>query len=125
MAAFKLPKETDEQKNKRREAIDSATMEAAVVPSEVILKCRKLIPLLKTVAEKGNRNSVSDAGVAIALTSAAAQGAFLNVAINCSGLINQVAAEEFLKKFEILFREIKSNADYLTESILKEMRKSP
>ncbi len=122
MAAFKLPKETDDDKTARKEAIESATLDAAVVPAEVIKKCKEIIPLLNTIAENGNQNSLSDAGVAVSLISTAAQGAFMNVLINCASLSNQVAANEFLVKTEIIYNEVKDEAGASVNAIIKKMR---
>lgn len=124
MEAFKLPKETEEQKNARRNEIDNATLNAAIVPAEVIAKCKQILPYLASVAEKGNQNSISDAGVALSLISTAAQGAFLNVVINCSGLLNRVTAEEFLKRSEIPYREVKRECDNLITSMIDKMNAS-
>ena len=124
MEAFKLPKETEEQKNVRRNEIDNATLNAAIVPAEVIAKCKQILQYLATVAEKGNQNSISDAGVALSLISTAAQGAFLNVVINCSGLLNRVTAEEFLKRSEIPYREVKRECDNLITSMINKMKAS-
>ena len=123
MQSFKLPKDTDEQKSERSAAVEAATMEAAIVPAEVIIKCLQLIPFLEIVAEKGNRNSLSDAGVAISLTAAAAEGAFLNVAINCSGLPNKATADEFMKKSEITYLEVKEKSKSLIESLIESLIK--
>jgi formiminotetrahydrofolate cyclodeaminase len=122
MEAFKLPKESDEQKSYRKQAIDEATMEAAIVPADVINKCKELLPLLELIAEKGNQNSLSDAGVAISLTLTAAEGAFLNVAINCSGLSNQIAASEFLKESESIYEEIKKRKNQIILKIISKMK---
>lgn len=108
MQAFKLPKETDEQKETRSAKIQEATFAAAVVPSEVIETCKKALPLIETAALKGNKNSVSDAGVALSLLSTGAEGALLNVIINCSSLSNKTIGNELLKKSEILCDEIKT-----------------
>lgn len=86
MAAFGMPKETDDQKKARAGAIESATLQAAQVPLEVIRIAEKCVPLVRTVAEHGNTNSRSDAGVAAVMLQAAVQGAALNVYINVSGL---------------------------------------
>lgn len=122
MEAFKLPKESDEQKVLRKEAIDKATMEAAIVPADVINKCKDLLPMLELIAEKGNQNSLSDAGVAISLTSTAAEGAFLNVAINCSGLSNQTEAAEFLKNAESIYEDIKKKKNQIISKIILKMK---
>ena len=121
IAAFKLPKETDSQKSFRKNEIEKATMEAAIVPSEVIIKCNQLLPYLDTISQKGNQNSLSDAGVAISLTATASEGAYLNVAINCSGLSNQITANEFLKKSEIIYFEIKEYSESLIKRIINSM----
>lgn len=122
MQSFKLPKETDQQKSERAAAIDAATMEAAIVPAEVIIKCDQMLSLLQTVAEKGNKNSLSDAGVAISLVSAAAEGAFLNVAINCSGLSNRQSANEFMIKSELLYSRIKEKAATLNRNLIASLK---
>lgn len=110
MESFKLPKETEEQKETRSAAIQEATFAAAVVPSEVIETCKKALPLIETAALKGNKNSVSDAGVALSLLSTGAEGALLNVIINCSSLSNKTIGNELLKKSEILCDEIKAGS---------------
>lgn len=110
MDAFKLPKETDQQKKERSGKIEEATFAAAVVPSEVIDTCKQALPLIQKIAEKGNQNSVSDAGVALSLLTASAEGAYLNVVINCASLTNKTVGNEFIKKSEIICEEIKSGS---------------
>ncbi|MBS3944423.1 MAG: cyclodeaminase/cyclohydrolase family protein [Melioribacter sp.] len=119
MMAFKLPKESDEEKEVRNSKIEEATINAAEVPSEVMRKCYELLPLLKTIADKGNKNSLSDAGVAIALTRTSVQGAYLNVLINCSSLNNQTIAEEIRKRANIIFEEIDKRSAQMLEIITK------
>src|SRR3990170_1597808 len=106
MEAFKMPKDTDKQKDIRLSQIDEATFDAAIVPSEVINNCKDVLPILISVAKKGNKNSVSDAGVALSLISTSAQSALLNVVINCSSLANKTIGNEFIKKYEIICEEI-------------------
>ncbi len=122
MDAFKLPKENDQEKMLRTQAIENATLEAAQVPSEVIFTCRELIPILKIIAEKGNQNSLSDAGVGIALIATAAEGAFLNVLINCSSLNNKNLSAEILNKAEASYKEIKDQYSVLMSNIMQKMR---
>jgi formiminotetrahydrofolate cyclodeaminase len=123
MQSFKLPKDTDEQKKIRSESIEAATLEAAEAPAEVLKYCGKIIPLFQTLAEKGNQNSVSDSGVAAALISTAAEGAFLNVLINCSSLSNQTVAREILKKNEIILGEVKELSSNIIFKIRKQLTK--
>ncbi|MBI2417538.1 MAG: cyclodeaminase/cyclohydrolase family protein, partial [Ignavibacteriales bacterium] len=86
MDAFKLPKETDEQKAQRHDSIEAATLGAAAVPAQVISLCSTLLPYLGRIAQIGNQNSLSDAAIGISLTKTAAEGAYMNVLINCSAL---------------------------------------
>jgi len=86
MEAFSLPKETDDQKALRTAAVQEATKEAALIPLEVMKHVIDGLALAKVVAEKGNANSASDAGVSALMLSAAMEGAALNVQINLSGI---------------------------------------
>lgn len=122
MDAFKLPKDTDEEKETRSQAIEKATIEAAGIPSMVMRNCNELLPYLKTISEKGNKNSLSDAGVAIALIRAAAQGAYLNVLINCSSLNNQTIAHEIRKQADIIIEEVERHSSIILDSITKSFR---
>ncbi len=123
MHSFKLPKETDEQQKIRNESIEAATLEAAEAPAEVLQYCGKILPLFQTLAAKGNQNSISDAGVASALISTAAEGAFLNVLINCSSLSNQTVAREILKKNEIILSDVKGLSGKINSEIRKKLDK--
>ncbi len=122
MKAFKLPKDTDEQKKIRTEKIEEATVNAAVIPSQVIKVCRNVIPLLNTVAEKGNQNSVSDAGVAASLIATAAQGAYLNVMINCSSMNDKEKGHAMLEKSSILFEEVEDICSGILAGIMEKMQ---
>ena len=124
MEAFRLPKDSEEQKQLRSEKIEEATLAAAVVPSEVISTARKALPYIQRVAEKGNQNSVSDAGVALSLLSTAAEGAFLNVVINCTSLTNKTVGREIMKKSEIIYDEVKNMSGSLI-AIIKSKLNNP
>lgn len=106
MEALKLPKEIDAQITKRSKKIEEATIGAGVVPYRVIYLCKNIIPMLMVIAEKGNQNSLSDAGVAISLISSAAQGAFLNVLINCSSYKDNFGAKDILSRSKSDFIEV-------------------
>jgi formiminotetrahydrofolate cyclodeaminase len=86
MEAYGLPKENDDQKALRSAAIQEATKEATMIPLEVMKHCIDGMALAKVVAEKGNQNSLSDAGVSALLFHAACEGAALNVRINLGGI---------------------------------------
>ncbi len=89
MEAFGLPKESDDQKALRSAAIQEATKEATLVPLRVMKLVVDALALTKVVADKGNANSASDAGVAALMLHAGAESAALNVYINLNGINDQ------------------------------------
>jgi formiminotetrahydrofolate cyclodeaminase len=82
----KLPKDTEEQKAARRDAMEKAARHAAEIPMQTARNSAALLSRIPLVAEKGNPNAASDAGVAALLLAAAAEGALLNVGINLSSI---------------------------------------
>lgn len=98
MEAFRLPKKTDEQKKEREEAIEFATKEATLVPYDVMEKSLEALKLAKKVALNGNKNSISDAGVAGLTAIAALNGAYYNVTINLPNIKDHVFKSEVKRK---------------------------
>ena len=96
MDAFGLPKGTDEEKALRSAAIQEATLFATQVPLHTMQASFKVFELCKAMAEEGNPNSVSDAGVGILAARAAVLGAGLNVKINASGLKDRETADKLV-----------------------------
>lgn len=92
MAAFKMPKGSEEERRVRLQAIEAATLHAAEVPLETLETAMKAFPLLKSMALTGNPASVSDAGVGALAIRAAVHGAALNVRINAASLADKDAA---------------------------------
>ncbi len=93
MAVFALPKNTPEEKAARSAALQEATRYAAEVPLRTMRAAAKVFPLVRAMAEEGNPNSVSDAGVGALAARSAVLGARLNVRINAAGLKDRAAAE--------------------------------
>ena len=93
MAVFAMPKGTDEEKAARAEAMEKATLYATEVPLKTMKASFRAFEVASEMAEKGNPNSVSDAGVGALAARAAVQGAFLNVKINAAGLKDRAKAE--------------------------------
>lgn len=85
MTAFGLPKSTDEEKRLRSKAIQQATRYAIEVPYKVMELCLEGMEVIQAMAEHGNPNSVSDAGVGALCVRGAVMGAFMNVRINAAG----------------------------------------
>ena len=92
-AAFKLPKDTEENKTARKAAIQAATRQATEVPLETMRACRDAVRHAVIVARCGNRNATSDVGVALELLVAGTKGAGLNVDINLGGLADEAYVE--------------------------------
>ena len=90
MSAYKLPKNTDDEIDNRRSAIQNATLGAAMVPMNTATSAFELLELLPALARSGNANAVTDVGVAGLLVSAACKGALFNVEINVNSLPDDV-----------------------------------
>ncbi|MBI4006796.1 MAG: cyclodeaminase/cyclohydrolase family protein [Gammaproteobacteria bacterium] len=113
MGAYGMPKETEAEKTARSEAIQAALRAATDVPLDCARACAEAIDLSKVVAEKGNKNVISDAGVAVLAAYAALRSAALNVYINVGGIKDKAFAEERLAELNKILR----GTDKLTEEI--------
>lgn len=102
MAVFSMPKSTDEEKAARSAALQEATLYATQVPLKTIRAAHAAFPLVRAMAEEGNPNSVSDAGVGALAIRSAVMGAALNVKINAAGLKDRAAADELVGEAERL-----------------------
>ena len=98
MAAFALPKSTEDEKNERTNAIQEATKNAIEVPFKVMQLAYDSMEIISAMAKNGNPNSVSDAGVGVLCARSAVMGAFLKVRINASGYADKNYVEEILNK---------------------------
>ena len=114
MAAFRMSRETDEQKEARSKAIQAATRLATEVPLQTAKAAAKVIDLAQTVAEKGNPNAITDAGVAALLGLAAVEGALLNVDIN----LGSIKDEEYVSNIRITAETLRQQARAGRESTM-------
>ncbi len=105
MAVFAMPKSTDEEKAARAAAMQAATLYATQVPLETIKATMETFPLIRAMAEEGNPNSVSDAGVGALAARAAVLGACLNVKINAGGLKDREVADRLVGEANALATE--------------------
>ena len=115
MEAFGLPKKTEEEKAARSAAIQAATLFATQVPLHTMQASFKVFELCKAMAEEGNPNSVSDAGVGVLAARAAVLGAGLNVKINASGLKDRETADKLVGEAN----ELVKKANELEAEIMK------
>lgn len=113
MATYGLPKDSDEEKAARSEAIQAALKEATVVPLACAHACAETIALSRIAANKGNIGVISDAGVAVMAGYGALKSAALNVYINAGGLKDRVFADAKLAELEAIL----NGADVEAEEI--------
>ena len=100
MDVFGMPKGTEEEKAARAEAMEVATLYATQVPLRTMKAAYKAFDVVRAMAEEGNPNSVSDAGVGALAARSAVMGACLNVKINAAGLKDRAMAEALVKEAE-------------------------
>jgi glutamate formiminotransferase/formiminotetrahydrofolate cyclodeaminase len=115
MAAFGLASDTEAEKAERDRAIQAATKAAIAVPFEVMQRAFESMDVIKAMAEIGNPNSASDAGVGALCAHAAVRGAFLNVKINAADLQDK----EYLANIMARGAEIESKAAAMEQQILE------
>ena len=115
MHAMSLPKGTDEEKAARKHAMNNATKIAIEVPFQVMKLSCDSMEVIKVMAEVGNPNSVSDAGVGALCARSAVMGAFMNVRINASGYDDKTFVEDILAKG----KELEKKAVALESQILE------
>lgn len=115
MDAFGLPKSTDAEKAARKQAIQDATKYAIEVPFKVMELSYESMKVIKTMAEIGNPNSVTDAGVGALAARSAVKGAYLNVCINAADLEDASFKHEILTKG----KQLEDQAQQLENDILE------
>jgi glutamate formiminotransferase/formiminotetrahydrofolate cyclodeaminase len=124
MAAFRLPKASAEQAKEKEAAVEKTSKEATLVPLAVLRKSIPLLELAKIVAIKGNKNSLSDAGVAGLVAEAAADGAFYNIKINLPGIQDQSFIQGTKEKADSLVKKVKELGEELRRVVGGELDKA-
>ena len=109
-AAYKLPKDTPEQRAQRDAAITAALIGASEVPLETARACAGVAALAELVATKGNPSAVSDAGVSALLADAACRGAAYNVRINVASLADPTKGHALIEAVSEFVREASAAA---------------
>ncbi|MFA5634394.1 MAG: cyclodeaminase/cyclohydrolase family protein [Anaerovoracaceae bacterium] len=102
MDCFKMPKNTDEEKVCRLQAIQETLYGAAIVPLQIAEKAAELFRFAEIVIDKGNKNAASDGAVAALMARTSVRGALYNVKINASSLKDAESKADLLKKAESL-----------------------
>lgn len=118
MASYGMPKETDEEKAARTTEIQAALKEATDVPLQCAIFCKEVINLSESTAKKGNKNVISDAGVAVLAGYAGLRSAALNVYINIGGIKDKEFADDRRHQLESLL----DGMDILKEDIYEQVK---
>jgi len=112
--AFKLPKNTDEEKCKRAKAIKEGLIKATEVPLEIMEKCLEVSKLALEAVKDGNKMAITDGAISTVFAEAAAIGGMINVRINFSWMKN----EEYKKNIEIRLNKILEESKNIKEEVI-------
>jgi len=124
MDAFKLPEETEAQKKEKAEIIEKGTIHAAEMPLTTMQHSFNAMEHARAAAEKGNINTITDAGVSAHALMAAIEGAALNVRINLGNIKTKSFVDKTAKEVERLLtegRKLKEEILEIVEARMKEL----
>lgn len=105
MAAYRLPRKTEELKQARQSAIQLALIEAAEAPLQIADRCAQVLKLALPAAELGNRWAISDAAAGALLAEASLRAALLNVYVNMASITDQVYVDSLRSRLEALTQD--------------------
>jgi glutamate formiminotransferase/formiminotetrahydrofolate cyclodeaminase len=117
MSAMRMKAKSDEEKKHKADAVRDANRGATLVPLSVLERTLSTLRLARNVAEKGNPNSLSDAGVAGLAALTAAEGAYYNALINLGGMDKDDWTEETRSKAQGLVEQARTEANDLAKSV--------
>ncbi len=120
-AVFSMPKDTDEEKELRKAAMQSALKEATIVPFEVMELCYEGLKAIENAVSITNTNCASDLGVSALTLKTGVQGAYLNVLINISGIKDEAFVTEYKGKIEEVYNNSLKIADKVYDEVLKSL----
>ena len=117
MSAFQLSKDTDEDKQKRSAAIESASVYATEIPLKTMQVAFSAIPCLDYMVKHGNPNSITDAGVGLLCIKTAVRGAYFNVMVNAKSLKNKAQAQDFANQAKAILTSNHQQIDSILELV--------
>lgn len=121
MKAFKMPKSTEEEVKIRKEKISEGNKQSLEIPLEVANKAYEIYNYIYIAVMYGNKNALSDAGVAASLTETAVEGAILNVKINIMGLKDESYKNDLRDKCNVLLEKSKKRKEEIMNIIEKKL----
>ena len=119
LAAFGMPKQTAGEEELRKRAIEEATLGAIEVPFQVMRSAFEGYGMIEAMIEKGNPNSISDAGVGALALHACIEGAWLNVLINAAGLKDHPGVKKSLEQGDVMVSDSASRLESIKERVYK------
>lgn len=119
--AYRLPKNTEEEKKHKEFVMESCLLDASLVPLQIMDLSYQSLKLFSTLNEKGSVMAISDVGVGVQCLRSALTGAIMNVYINTKSMKNREMAEKMNKRAEKLLVEGQLLADELTNSVIKKL----
>lgn len=122
--AYRLPKDTPEQRLHKEMVMEGALADACVVPLKIIEKTLEVMNYLSIVGEKGSVMAVSDAGGGIVLAQAALEGAALNIFINTKSMKDKELAQELNEKAERMIAEGAQKKEQLYGKVMSKLKNS-
>ncbi len=117
MRAYKMPKNTKEEVKLREDAIRRGNSKSLEVPLRVAENACRLYPYIFTAVNYGNKNAISDAGVAASLVETAVEGAVLNVKINIRNIKDENYKENLKSKCSCLLKESRQEKEKIMEIV--------
>lgn len=119
--AFKLPRETEEQKKHRAQAIQRGLEKASEVPVSIMERCLEASRLASRVLEKGNKMAVTDGAIAALFAEAAAVGAMINARINFSWMKDKTYVQKTEQRLVPILKEVKRTREHAVSYTLKQL----
>lgn len=121
IAAFKLPDQTEEERNTREQKIDQSLKGAIEIPLGLMKTCRSVIDKLEKLESDGNQTALSDVGTAAALVLASAQGMYYVILQNYNSAKNKSDLNNYISEAKKLAKEILDKSNYINDKILRKL----
>lgn len=122
-AAYRLPYETDLEKQYKDQVMEASLLAASLIPMQIMETCMEMLAILSVLAEKGSRMAISDVGVGIQFIRASLTGAAMNVFINTGSMKNRDEAERLNERAQLMIDRGTEVADEIYDKILKGLKK--
>lgn len=122
-AAYRLPYETDLEKQYKDQVMEANLLAASLIPMQIMETCMEMLAILSVLAEKGSRMAISDVGVGVQFIRASLTGAAMNVFINTGSMKNRDEAERLNERAQLMIDRGTEAADEIYDKILKGLKK--